>query len=209
MTTRFKNQTTLLTDTNKSILILWVWWVWSMAAFVLAKMWFNDITIVDWDDVEDHNVASQMYKETQLGQSKIVSLADNIREFSWVEIKPHHDWWEAGKFPHHYDIIICAIDNMEIRKDVVDYHKDDLWTLIIEARMSGRDYVIYSFNPLEKYYEWLANWFPTSESTPWICTEKSICFNTMQIGWEIWAIVRNHVMWEEVSFITQKWLFNS
>ena len=200
---RFKNQTGLIDSTvQPSILVLWCGWVGSMAAFYLSKMWLNDITLVDKDEVEDHNVASQMYKSTDIGKTKVWALKNTILEFSDVECKVHNEWWteEFADTLWDYDIIILAIDDMDIRKRVVDYYKEDPFVWIVESRMWWTDYIIHSFSPSTQYDFWIWSWFPQSEADPINCTQKSICFNTGLIGSKIAEQVWKYITKKDPEF---------
>jgi len=174
-----------------------------MASLILAKMWLQDITLVDKDEVEDHNVASQFYKESQLWETKVSALAQNIFDFCWVQCKPYNERWtpeNADQF--EADIVVLAIDDMDIRREVVEYYKEDMSVLIVESRMWWEDYIIHTFYPFVMYYQWLWTWFPQAEADPVICTEKAICFNTALIAWEIGKIIKNHIMNITVPFVT-------
>lgn len=184
---RYKNQSSLLSETKQpSILIVWCWWVWSMAAFYLAKMWLQNLWLIDKDDVEDHNVASQFYQESDIGKPKVEALANNIKLFTWVECTAINNRWttDIGKELRSFDIVILAADNMDVRKEVVDHYTKDPFCFIIESRMWWLEYIIQSF-AFEQYDSWMASRFPQSEADPEVCTEKSICFNTWLIGSKI------------------------
>lgn len=190
---RHKGQSTLLDGTKQpSILVLGCWGVGSAAAFCLAKMWLSDITLVDKDNVENHNIASQMYKESQKDVPKVEALASNIKEFSGVECKVINDRWtpELAESIDDPEIVILAIDNMDIRKAVVDHYKDDPFCKIIESRMGGTEYIIQVIND---YDVWLASWFPQEEADPEQCTAKSICWNTFSIGGKIGELVNLYI----------------
>lgn len=191
---RNKNQSGLLNQEEQpSILVLGCWWVGSAAAFCLAKMWFQDITLVDKDEVEDHNVASQFYSSNDIGRTKVWALKETIMKYSDVECIAINEWWDEdlAKEKWEYDIVILAIDNMDFRKRVVDYYTKDPFCTIIESRMWWTEYII---QVVEDYMVWLASWFPQSEADPENCTAKSICFNTFLIGGKIGELVWKIVM---------------
>lgn len=191
---RNHNQSGLLNQEEQpSIIILWVGGVGSAAAFCLAKMWFQDITLVDKDEVALHNTSSQMFKTSDIWRSKVETLADTIKEFSEVECNIINERWdeELAKDKWEYDICILWIDNMDFRKRVVDYYTQDPFCTIIESRMWWTEYII---QVVEDYMIWLASWFPQSEADPENCTAKSICFNTFLIGGKIGELVWKIVM---------------
>lgn len=193
--TRLKNQLDILDSTlQPKITIVWAWWVGSQVCHVLAKMGLNDITVIDFDEVEDHNVASQFYSSKDIGKPKVESLAENVKLFSDIEIKPLNRKWEND----YSEITIIAVDNMDIRKEIVDYihaQSDDFnSSFIIESRMWGTEYFVQCFDSYESYLPWVASRFPESEKDPENCTAKAIAFNTFIIAWLIWEQVSNYIM---------------
>lgn len=194
--TRFKNQTWLINLSKQpKILVLWCWWVGSMATFFITKMWLENVVLVDKDEVEDHNVASQFYKSSDLNKTKVWALKSSIMEFSDVECIAYNEW-RSEEFAEQltqeqwdFDIVILAIDDMDIRKRVVDYYKQDPFIYIVESRMWWTSFVIQTFKPSSQYDAWIWSWFPQSEADPINCTEKSICFNT----WLIWAKIAENI----------------
>jgi len=48
----------------------------SWAVLALAKMGCPNITVIDFDTVEDHNVATQFYKESQIKMFKVDALEE-------------------------------------------------------------------------------------------------------------------------------------
>jgi len=42
----------------------------------------ENITLVDYDEVELHNTASQFYKTSDIGKLKVEALKDNILDFT-------------------------------------------------------------------------------------------------------------------------------
>jgi molybdopterin/thiamine biosynthesis adenylyltransferase len=157
----------------------------SWTALLLAKMGCSDIVIYDDDRVEDHNVASQFFMESQLGHKKNTALAYNI--FKQTGIK-------AMAFPISMEkeikegLLIIAIDSMERRHRINEKLKDKVdW--IIDGRMGGTQLEIYSQSP-SNYYKTLVD--PNGVEHD-LCTAKSICFNCAVIGGLIANYVRLYV----------------
>lgn len=199
--TRHANQLSIfnpLLDWDKKILIVWAGWIGSDTARCLAKTWFNDITVVDFDEVENHNVASQFYKESQLGISKVSALQENVKDFSWVDIKVIN-----GKYQKEYaddmDIVIMAVDNMDVRKEIVETANPRL--KIIDGRMKWEGFMLYTFDPMFEKQRYFESWYPASEADPEVCTEKSVCYNTSIIWWFVTKLCVDIVHNKDVSFL--------
>lgn len=197
-----KNQTWIYDPTlqQKKVLVVWCGWFGSTSAYYIAQMWVTDITLVDFDDVEEHNTASQFYKTTQLGMDKPTALASNIYEFTGIE--PTVIIWKFSidMLENEYDIVISAVDNMDVRKEIVDACYDAGVECFIEARMSWEWFTIYSLDPLSSREDWMSFRYPQSEADPEICTMKSISYNTWVIGWMIAKIVRNVIVGDDYPF---------
>ena len=82
-------------------------------------MGFSDMTVIDFDTVENHNVASQFYKTSQIGLPKVEALAQNVLEFTAVEITAINGRY-APEYTKIADIVILAVDNMEVRRNIVE-----------------------------------------------------------------------------------------
>ena len=198
---RDKNQLWLFDSQNdyakKKIVIIWVGWVWSVSAYYIAQMWCQNITIVDMDEVEIHNTASQFYGSKDLGKSKVLALQENIKMFTAIEVTAIN--WEYNiEQIKGADIVLCAVDNMDVRKQVVeDCFMEDVG-YVVESRMSWEDYMLFAFDPLTQKDRRLEYRHPASESLPEICTMKSISYNTGAIGSHVAKLFKNYLTksWE-------------
>lgn len=186
---------------DKKVLIVWAWWIWSMTTYFLAQMWVENITVVDYDSVETHNVSSQFYKTWQEERGKVYALYDNILDFTWelISYSPYRiqsiDWLNS------YDIIIMAVDNMDTRKYICENANPKM--KIIDWRMRWEYFEIFTFDPQLQKDRYMRTWFSDEQWTEWACTEKSVSYNT----WCIWAfmakIVRDIMCWVFVPFEIQ------
>ncbi len=184
---------------KKKVVIVWVWGVWSVAAYYISQMWCSDITIIDMDEVEVHNTASQFYKQSDLRRTKVDALSENISVFNWVTCKTFNEPYNS-KHIEWADIVVAAVDNMDVRKQIVDDAYDLDVPYVIEARMSWEEFMIYCFDPFTMKDTWMAFRYPQSEVEPVVCTMKSISYNT----WVIWSLiaklVKNILRWERYPF---------
>lgn len=154
----------------------------SWTTLLLAKMGCSNITVYDFDNVEEHNTASQFYKDNQLGKLKTESLMKNVLEQTGIKIKtdiPEHEQYiKEG-------LIIIAVDTMQMRIDLNEMFKDkDCY--IIDARMGGLQLEIYN-QPADKYQSTLVA-IDKVDQDP--CTGRAISFNCAVIGGLITNLVR-------------------
>lgn len=157
----------------------------SWTALLLSKMGCSNITIYDDDKVEDHNVASQFFKESDIGMNKSDATNINVSMFSGNSVKIL-DQEEEDKIQE--GIVIFAVDSAEARIRLGNIFKDrDIF--IIDGRMGG----VQS----EVYCRVSSNYLPTTvapeDADPEPCTAKSIGFNCAFIGSMIANYVRLYV----------------
>jgi len=156
----------------------------SWTALLLAKMGCSNIYLYDNDIVEDHNVASQFFKESQLKQKKTDALAYNIKEQTGVECFCTSNEMEANI---KEGLVIIAVDSMAERIKLNDLFKDKN-VFIIDGRMGGLQLEIYC-NQMSTYVATLTS--PDTVSHD-LCTARSICFNCATIGSLIANFVRKY-----------------
>lgn len=126
----------------------------SNIAFQLAKLGVPEIHLYDMDIVEEHNIANQMFSETDIGSNKALALKDILCSYCASEktkIESHCDKVDAeyvAKNPLS-GIIFCATDTMNSRKEIFEaaaFANTGVkrW---IEMRLSLSYIMIYSIRP--------------------------------------------------------------
>lgn len=98
--------------------------VGSTIAENLARSGLTKFTLWDFDKVEPHNLANQMFRQQDVGKLKVEALKDILTEINpeikdTVELKA--DGWQ-GKLLSGY-VFLC-VDSIEIRRDFVEKHMD-------------------------------------------------------------------------------------
>lgn len=113
----------------------------------LAKCGFKDITVIDFDTIEESNLPAQFYNQTQshVESMKVSSLYNMVKTMVGNEIIPIQDkiTEKSNLNIQNGTIHILAFDNIEGRKIVLDKLKD-YPVHLIDGRIGG-------FN-IEKYY---------------------------------------------------------
>lgn len=190
-------------DGQKKIVIVWAGWIGSTTAYALAQMWCNDITVIDFDEVELHNTASQFYKQSQLWIPKVIALRDNIEEFTWVRIIPINE-----KFRKEHvvfaDIVIMAVDNMAVRMQIAEACTSKT-IRFIDCRMAAMMFEIHMFIPVFEMDLYKATRYTDEEASPVTCTNKSVSFNCLAIAAVITRIVKGIIKEEKEIFNRSNW----
>lgn len=122
--------------------------VGSTVAENLARCGVKNMTLWDFDKVESHNIVNQMFNENHVGMLKVDALKDILTDINpdlkdTLEIHP--EGWK-GKMLSGY-IFLC-VDNIELRKEIVEKHFDspyikamfDFRTLLEEAQHYAADW---------------------------------------------------------------------
>lgn len=98
--------------------------VGSAVAENLARCGVTDFVLWDFDTVEAHNVANQMFTQPDINRPKVEALRDilvNINPEIADRIKLEPKGWK-GKLMSGY--IFLAVDNIDIRREIVEKHYD-------------------------------------------------------------------------------------
>lgn len=122
--------------------------VGSTVAENLARCGVTKMTLWDFDTVEPHNICNQMFRQQDVGKLKVEALKDILTDINpdivdELELKP--EGWK-GKLMSGY--IFLAVDNIELRKEIVEKHLDspyvkavfDFRTLLESAQHYAADW---------------------------------------------------------------------
>lgn len=161
----------------------------SPTILALAKMGVENITVFDPDTVEPHNLPNQMYRFSDLGQTKVEGISSICRDFAGVELKK-----VAERFNDHplSGIVISGVDTMSARKEIwgkIRWNPSVL--LYIEARMGAevaRIHSVHSCDPSEvRWYE--TTLYSDEQASEAPCTARAVIYNVFMIA----ALVANQV----------------
>ena len=98
--------------------------VGSTVASLLARAGVTNFTLWDFDVVEAHNLANQMFRQKDVGVSKVDALMDILSEINedipaCAKVEPKG--WDGQQLSGY--VFLC-VDNIELRKKIVDRHMD-------------------------------------------------------------------------------------
>lgn len=118
-------------STRHNVLIVGAGSTGSYLAFALVRMGVKDITVVDFDTVENHNLPNQFFSESQLSEKenelfKVFALEASLRQFmpdtmksvAYTSIAKNIKECYEEVFPSDktYSAIFMAVDDMNVRK---------------------------------------------------------------------------------------------
>ena len=122
--------------------------VGSSLAENLARCGVTKMTLWDFDKVEPHNIANQMFRQEDIGKPKVEALRDILMDINpeianHLELKP--EGWQGKNLS---GFIFLAVDNIELRRQIVEQHMDspyvkaviDFRTLLESAQHYAADW---------------------------------------------------------------------
>ena len=119
----------------------------SRVALSLAKLGVENIHVWDFDRVEEHNVANQVFGIGDVDSSKVEALARLVAAQTGIAIHTHPEKVDGSQALG--DVVFLLTDTMSSRKEIWERGlKFRLRTqLMIETRMGADSGRVYSVNP--------------------------------------------------------------
>lgn len=98
--------------------------VGSTVAELLVRLGLTDISLYDFDTVSAHNIANQMFFESDIGRLKVDAVNDmlcaiNPEAKDGIKLCP--DGWKPGMSLSGY-VFLC-VDNIDLRREIVTSNK--------------------------------------------------------------------------------------
>ena len=165
---------------NAHVSIIGVGAIGRQIALQLAAMGVPEITLIDFDIVEDGNLAAQGFLETDLSLPKVEAvgaLCQKINESVLLNLY-------NKKFDRSMDvgqITFCCVDDIETRRFIWNTLKDKV-ELFVDGRMSAEALrVIVSNNDLMKQH-YSSTLFSIGEAFQGACTAKTTIYSSNVIA---------------------------
>jgi len=144
------------------------------AALQLAAVGISWLQLIDFDTVEESNIASQGYFEQDLNRLKVDAAADLCRNInSSLEIQ---------KVPERFrrsinigDVVFCCVDSVDIRRLIWEAVRDKS-RIFIDGRMAAESLrVLAAFDSKSRRY-YPGTLFSTEEAYAGPCTAKTTIY---------------------------------
>lgn len=156
----------------------------SYIALGLAKSGVPNITVYDYDTVASHNVPMSLYRERDVGKSKVLVLRDIVYDMTGVQLTVINKPYTTE--PLRRCSVIMSVDDM-------DYGRIPIWAtvktelsidIMIDTRVGAGYGEVYSIVPhvaadIENYDKTL---FTNAERTLRTCGNHGVAFISMALA---------------------------
>lgn len=156
----------------------------SWLALCLAKLGITDITVWDFDTVEEHNIPNQAFGLEDIGDTKVGALHDMLKRDVGVEIKIKREAFTDQRLS---GIVFLMVDSMKARKDIweASIKMKSAVKLLVEPRMGLSEGRVYNVNPMDlnhiKRYE--DCWYSDDEAEVSACgTSQTVITTAMSVA---------------------------
>lgn len=98
--------------------------VGSTVAELLVRLGITKISLYDFDYVESHNLANQMFRNSDIKKLKTEALKEILIDINpevKLDIETYNDGWTEKKKLNGY-IFLC-VDNIDLRREIATLHK--------------------------------------------------------------------------------------
>lgn len=148
----------------------------SWTALQLVKLGVEQITLIDGDRVELHNIGPQFHSSWDEGVYKAEALQEVLQRRENVEITAITSMLEADTAPRFGEVVFSCVDKMAVRRTIWDLAKKSRATkLVIDPRMAAEFCLIETGHPpADRRYE--ESIYPDGEAYEAPCGARSTAF---------------------------------
>ena len=190
-----------------SITIVGAGSIGSNLGLLLARLGITDLTVIDDDKVEDHNLGHQAFRIDDIGLPKVVALQDVIRKATGTEIVIVEGKTDGKAL--NTDILVMGVDNMAARKEIVTNAN---FNYLVDGRMGGETFNIYSLTMFERQ-AYLDALYDDDDASPLPCGGKSIGYISYLIAGlmenQIKKIINSEEYVKEINFCARNMIFQT
>ena len=166
----------------------------SWIALALAKLGIEDITVYDFDVVEEHNIPNQAFDMNHIGEPKVECLYARIKHATHTLIKVNNEKYTNQRLT---GIVIMQVDSMRERKRIwqESIKMKPAVSLLIESRLGLDCGRVYNINPINlRHIEKYEQTFYNDEDSEVSACGHSLSVISSVLGVSAWC-VRQLINW--------------
>ena len=166
----------------------------SWLSFFLARANFN-VTLSDFDTVEEHNIGGQLFKKNQIGMYKAEAVGRNVSEFSTNTINAQIVKITEETATHEF--MFSAFDNMDARRAMFKVWKRS-WNsmnrpIFIDGRLNAEQFQIFCVTPENADEYERMHLFNDSEVEDAPCSAQQTTHTAAMIAGHMVGFFTNHI----------------
>ena len=166
----------------------------SWLSFFLARANFN-VTLTDFDTVEEHNIGGQLFKLNQIGKYKAEAVGRNVSEFSTNTINAQTVKITEETATHEF--MFSAFDNMDARRAMFKVWKRS-WNsmnrpIFIDGRLNAEQFQIFCVTPENADEYERIHLFNDSEVEDAPCSAQQTTHTAAMIAGHMVGFFTNHI----------------
>lgn len=166
----------------------------SWLSFFLARANFN-VTLSDFDTVEEHNIGGQFFKRSQIGKYKAEAVGRNVSEFSTNTINAQIVKITEETATHEF--MFSAFDNMDARRAMFKVWKRS-WNsmnrpIFIDGRLNAEQFQIFCVTPENADEYERIHLFNDSEVEDAPCSAQQTTHTAAMIAGHMVGFFTNHI----------------
>lgn len=193
--TDYKRQTDIFNPadfSDRHVTIIGLGNIGSHSALALARMGIKNFTIIDFDEVEVHNLASQAYPYIEVGNPKTSSLMVEMRRCNPdVQVEIINEPFQKADVSK-LDIVVCAVDSMDTRYEIVELIRERN-PFVIDGRMGGGQIEVHA-----QFAEaWEATLTRDADTDP--CSARYISYTSYIIAGAIANTLKRHLLGQRLA----------
>jgi hypothetical protein len=143
-------------------------------ALQLAAMGIPRLQLVDFDHVEESNLASQGYLQDDLGKQKVQATGELCRQINPdLEIHEVNDRFRRSM--EIGNVLFCAVDSIETRRLIWNATKDST-SFFVDGRMSAEVLRVLSACDIASCEHYPTTLFASGEAYAGPCTAKTTIY---------------------------------
>lgn len=155
-------------------------------AIILTKLGASNITLIDGDDVDVHNVSNQYFAGDAVGRNKADALYNEVMRIAPMGIKPYvmtipEFLTEENKERINTEYVIMCVDGLDTRQDVFNWLQSIprvKW--VFDTRMGAESYEVYTINmeSEDDIMQYAESFGVSVAEAP--CTSRSVIYTVMR-----------------------------
>ena len=166
----------------------------SWLSFFLARANFN-VTLSDFDTVEEHNIGGQLFKINQIGRYKAEAVGRNVSDFSTNTINAQIVKITEETATHEF--MFSAFDNMDARRTMFKVWKRS-WNsmnrpIFIDGRLNAEQFQIFCVTPENADEYERIHLFNDSEVEDAPCSAQQTTHTAAMIAGHMVGFFTNHI----------------